>query len=192
MLRFRFCLGCRRWNSLSRGLKKQNDGIVRYVSVVSTSHYIFFLRSVSSSRIWVIWPSATSSFEYLLVTLSSWRRRSKSSHPPVPFHTPPHLFPNPGRRVQPPDRADRSRQRPRDQLFSLYIGVSIPWPPARETTIYLSTPLVMSIPAFFLAWALLGHERSLRDATRIDLIVLRASLFSDPSSRAKRALHSSV
>jgi hypothetical protein len=45
--------------------------------------------------------------------------------PPVTFPTAPHLFPNP-ERVQPPDPTDRSRQRPRDQLFILYVGVCIP------------------------------------------------------------------
>jgi len=56
-------------------------------------------------------------------------------------------FPNP-ERIQPPDSADRSRQRPRDQLFILYVGVCIPYPAAHETTIYLLTPLADSIPGF--------------------------------------------
>ena len=67
--------------------------------------------------------------------------------PPITFAAAPLFFSNP-ERLQPPDSADRSRQRPRDQLFILYVGVCIPYPAAHETTIYLSTPLADSIPGF--------------------------------------------
>ena len=56
VLRFRFCLGCR-WNSLLRELDKQNDGVVGYASIVSTSLSFSFLHSCSLSCLWVIWPS---------------------------------------------------------------------------------------------------------------------------------------
>jgi hypothetical protein len=49
------------------------------------------------------------------------------------------------RSLQPPDSADRSRQRPRDQLFILCVGICIPYPAVHETTI---TPLADSIPGF--------------------------------------------
>ena len=125
--------------------------------------------------------------------------------PPVTFPATPRLFPNP-QRLQPPDSADRSCQRPRDQLFILYVGVCIPYPAAHETTIVhrrIRSPV-------FVIWELLRPERFLRDA--MDLLGLRAqidsfcqcealsqpkrfwvlnpnSLFSDPSSSAKQALH---
>ena len=61
VLRFRFCLGCR-WNSLLRELDKQNDGVVGYASIVSTSLSFSFLHSCSSSRLWVTWHSPTPVF----------------------------------------------------------------------------------------------------------------------------------
>jgi hypothetical protein len=65
--------------------------------------------------------------------------------PPVTFPAAPRLFPNP-EHLQPPDSADRLRQRPRDQLFILCVGICIPYPAAHETTIYFLTPLAESIP----------------------------------------------
>jgi len=56
---FIFWLDCRWWNLLSRNLEKQNDGVVGYVSVVSTSLSFSFLHPCASSRLWVISPSPT-------------------------------------------------------------------------------------------------------------------------------------
>ena len=68
--------------------------------------------------------------------------------PPVTLPATPRLFPNP-KRLQAPDSADRSRQRPRNQLFIPYVGVCIPYPAVHETTIYFLTPLADSIPGFW-------------------------------------------
>ena len=65
--------------------------------------------------------------------------------PPLP--TAPCLFPNLDQ-VQPPEPPGRSRQWPQDQLFIMYIGVCIPWPPAHDTTIYLSTLWYIRSPIF--------------------------------------------
>ena len=69
--------------------------------------------------------------------------------PPVTFPATPlsFFFSNP-EHLQPPESADRSHQRPRDQLFILYVGICILYPAAHETTIYLLTPLADSIPGF--------------------------------------------
>jgi hypothetical protein len=63
MLRFRFCLGCRWCNSSSRDLDKQKDGVVGYASIISSYFSFFFPHPCSSSRLWVMWPSPTPSFE---------------------------------------------------------------------------------------------------------------------------------